>query len=117
MRYEIPGNDSSRFGARLRSARIRKRLSQSRVAEEAHLVPSYYNMIENGKRMPTVDVLLRIANVLDITLDELFHGEDACDRSLMTLLSSRDPQDLKLARGVLQGLLDTLDTMREEDRS
>ena len=115
MRYKIPGNDSSRFGSRLRTARVHKRMSQSQVAEDAHLVPSYYNMIENGKRMPTVDVLLRIANVLDITLDELFQEEDNYDHSLIALLSSRNPNDQTLAYGVIKGLWEALDHLREED--
>ena len=62
--------DETYFGMVLRAIRKSRRLSQTELAEKAGIDQSYLNKIENGKRMPSDEVLFRLADVL--VAEELF---------------------------------------------
>ncbi|EHF3563930.1 helix-turn-helix transcriptional regulator [Enterococcus faecalis] len=47
-------------------SRLKNKLTQEQVAERADIERSYYNMIERGKRRPSVEIAKKIANVLSI---------------------------------------------------
>lgn len=59
------------LGARLRTWRLRRYLSQIELAERAGITQSTLSNYENGKREPGVSILIRIAEELDVSLDEL----------------------------------------------
>jgi len=46
-------------------------LTQERLAEKVDLNPVYVGQIERGFRVPTVDVLLRIAKALKVRLRDI----------------------------------------------
>lgn len=48
-----------------------RHLSQADVANAVNISPSYYGNIERGMRIPSVDTLVQIANVLNVSLDFL----------------------------------------------
>jgi transcriptional regulator with XRE-family HTH domain len=56
------------IGLILRERRIRKGLSQSELASEIGITQTFLSLVEHSKRVPSYDVLRRIAEVL---------GEDA----------------------------------------
>lgn len=43
------------------------------LAEKAGLSVSYVSMIENGRRRVNLDALIRIANILGVTVDALLN--------------------------------------------
>ena len=47
-------------------------LSGRQLAEAVDIQQSYISQIETGKREGTIDVLRRIATVLEVTLDDLY---------------------------------------------
>ncbi|MBI2853275.1 MAG: helix-turn-helix domain-containing protein [Chloroflexi bacterium] len=60
------------FGAKLRDLRKRARLSQRALAEKAGIDFTYLSKIETGKMPPpSRDVVLRLAEALDVDRDEL----------------------------------------------
>ena len=63
------------LGKRIADARDRRGLLQKDVAKEAGVSVSFLSEIENGKRTPGSEVLLRIADVLGASLDYLLRGE------------------------------------------
>ena len=65
------------FGNHLKSIRISKGLSQSELAFRGSFDRNYIGMVERGVRNPSLKSLFRIAQSLDITLQELFNFE--CD--------------------------------------
>ena len=118
MTYEVPMVNFGEVGARLRKLRAKKQLSQSEVAEQAHLVPSYYNMIENGKKMPSLDVLLRLANILDTTLDELFLGEypdttGPYAHMILSLMKECNGKENEIVYEVVEALVHALTSRKE----
>ena len=63
---------SSRFGAAVREARATAGLTQEELAERAGLDRSYIGGVERGDRNPTLLVIEKIAQGLEINLAELF---------------------------------------------
>lgn len=54
------------------------KLTQSDIANDSGLSLRYYNKLENGLSIPTIDVLLKIANIYDMTLSELCKLIEEC---------------------------------------
>ena len=63
--------DMSAFTERLRSLRESRQLTQIRLAELLEINPRVYNRWERGTAIPQFDTVLRIADILQISLDEL----------------------------------------------
>jgi transcriptional regulator with XRE-family HTH domain len=61
------------FGRVLREARRSRKLSQEQLALRGGLDRTYASMMERGLRQPTVAVLLRLSEVLDIAATTLLH--------------------------------------------
>lgn len=68
--------NSEDLGARVRSLRLKQNKTQSYYADMLYISPSYLALIESGKRIPNLDVLVRIATVSDVSLDYLVFGKD-----------------------------------------
>lgn len=52
-----------------------KDMTQKKLAAECGVSENYINYIINGMRMPSVPLLRRISDVLEITADELIREE------------------------------------------
>ena len=59
------------FAQRLKDLRSARKLTQTRLAELLEVSPRVYNRWENGDVIPHFDTVVRIAELLDISLDEL----------------------------------------------
>lgn len=68
------------LGQRIRAARIKKGLQQYEVAELAGLTASHMSHIETGQTKPSLPTVVKIANVLSVSLDELVC--DSIDQSM-----------------------------------
>ena len=58
-------------GPRIRRIRNGKGLTQTAMAEGLGISPSYLNLIERNQRPLTVQLLLRLASVYKVEIDEL----------------------------------------------
>lgn len=56
----------------IRIERLRKRLSQERLAEMVGISTKYLNMIENNKTNPTIVIIVKICNALQIDLNTIY---------------------------------------------
>lgn len=63
--------DYTAMGRRMKARRRSKKLSQEEMALAVHISVSFYGNIERGTRVPSVDTLVAIANVLEVGLDYL----------------------------------------------
>lgn len=52
-------------GSAIRHFRQEKGLSQEALADRLDTSPPYISMLESGKRYPSIEMLLRIANALE----------------------------------------------------
>ncbi len=64
-------------GSRLRERRLALQLRQADVAKAAGMSASYLNLIEHDRRRAAGDVLVRLAGVLEMDLDDFAEGREA----------------------------------------
>lgn len=61
-----------RFGEKLRTLRKRQGMTQREVATALGLAAhSYINALETGKKKPTIELVLHIAKLFRVTIDQL----------------------------------------------
>ena len=98
------------LGARIKEIRKRLRLSQEKLAERAGISAQYISNIERGRENPTLDMLLRLADSLRVSLGEMCDFESLEDRrkvraAIQQMLRSGDPERLRVAFKVLRDVI------------
>ena len=64
------------FNIRLRKMRMFRSITQQRFADKLGVALRTYQCYEQGSRFPSLDLLIKIADILDISLDYLFGRDD-----------------------------------------
>src|SRR6201996_4344510 len=87
------------LGPRLRRLRRDLGLTQTRMAEDLGVSPSYLNLLERNQRPVTAQVLLRLAEAYDLDLKRLSADpESAGATGLSEVFADQLFRDLALAR-------------------
>lgn len=63
------------LGDRIRETRENRRWTQDKLAEETGLSKSFLSEVENSKRTPSAENVLKISNTLGVSLDYLLRGQ------------------------------------------
>ena len=63
------------LGAKIKSLRKKRKISQEHFSELLNMNPRKIVRIENGESFPTADNLEKIAQTLGITVQELFYND------------------------------------------
>lgn len=71
MARERQRNKRQVLGGAARQIRLAKNLTQAQVATRAGFHFAVLSMIENGKRQPSLDVMCRLANALEVDLEDI----------------------------------------------
>lgn len=73
---------------------LRKRagMSQSQLAEKLNVSPSAVGMYEQGRRVPSVDLLILLARLFGVSIDYLITGEEV--RSSITYERTTETQSV-----------------------
>ena len=105
---EIP---SRVLGDAIKTARLEKHISQEILSEMVGITPTHVKHIESGHRKPSVDVLYRLARVLNISLDDIFFPEcsngNESIRKVQRLLGECDEKQIKILLATLEAMLTT----------
>ena len=72
----VESSGVGQLGGKLRLARRQAGLSLRELARQLSVSPSFLSQMENGKSQPSVATLYSIAQVLGVSIDELFHTAD-----------------------------------------
>lgn len=64
-----------RFGEKLRTLRQRNGLTMRRLSEMLGVRDSYISQLESGDKIPNVAMLIKIADVFHVALDQLARDE------------------------------------------
>lgn len=62
------------FGKRVRELRLNMKLSQEKFALKISMDRTYFSAVESGKRNISLENIKKIADGLNVTLEELFRG-------------------------------------------
>ncbi len=97
------GLDMSEFSERLRLLRESRQLMQVRLAELIGVNPRAYNRWERGTIAPHLDTLVKIADVLQVSLDELVGRKPISN-------------DVRIRNHTLNSLWQQADTLPDEEQ-
>jgi len=59
----------------IRLARIEKRISQEKLAEMLDVSATHIRHIESGHRKPSIEKLISLCQILDVSFDQVVKGE------------------------------------------
>jgi transcriptional regulator with XRE-family HTH domain len=99
------------MGDRMKSKRLQLGYTQERVAELTDISFSTYSKIENAIQSPSLDTLIRISIVLDISMDYLIFGNENIKKDIddfsdiITLLQNADFKQVQYVYELLSQLL------------
>jgi transcriptional regulator with XRE-family HTH domain len=96
--------DMEKFAQRLKELREARALTQVKLAEMVGVIPRVYNRWERGTVTPRLDKLIILADILQVTLDELAGRESIKSVEFRV----RDPR--------LHSLYKEIDTLSNEDQ-
>lgn len=65
-------NIKKHLGSNIKYYRIKKGISQAKLAEMANMATNYLGLLENGKKFPSAEMLERIASALGKDPTDLF---------------------------------------------
>src|SRR5512139_2588705 len=95
----VPTDRKLFLGARLKRLRRDLGLTQTRMAEDLGVSPSYLNLLERNQRPVTAQVLLRLAEAYDLDLKSLSTDQDSGGAGdLAEVLSDQLFRDLVVPR-------------------
>lgn len=113
--------DSIRVGRRLKQARINKQMTQAVAAEILGMETSSLSNIERGARVPGVETFLSMANLYELSLDELFleevpHGRALLCSQLSDMIAGLDRIRSKMVLDIIQTMLKGFQDIEREER-
>ena len=98
------------IGARIKSIRDAKGMTQERLAEVMDINSKYLSNIERGKENPTLDMLIKLANALEVEMWEMFDfGHEVSRKELREdmgrFLKELDEEKLRMAVKLLRAVV------------
>lgn len=107
--------DLDQMAMRIKEKRKAYGYTQEEMAEQLNISYSYYTKIENGFQAPSLDILIRIASTLQISLDKLIFGNNRRiqpfspdTQELLQFISQYDREELIRCRNLLNKLISFL---------
>jgi len=103
------------LGSRIREERQRAGMTQEKLAEAAGCNESYIGQIERGYKNPSLEIIVNIANALNVTVDYLLAESVKVDQidgltdEIVALLKERDPDDVRFILTTTRLFLDLMD--------
>ena len=84
-----------KFGNRVRGKRVMVDMSQETLAEKCDVSTSYIGLVERGERKPSLEIVLKIANALNVTpnsltLDSIKHKPSNNKDKLVLMINDFD---------------------------
>lgn len=106
----VAGKES--ISDRIRRLRIQKGMTQKKFAEALKLHPAQYNRYEKGENVPSTEILGKLADALNVSVDYLYEGvtadavtADFEDRDLLALFKEVEkfpPEKKFIVKGLLE---------------
>ncbi len=109
IKKELKEMEAGKLGCAIRTARLKKHLSQEELAELVDITPTHLKHIESEHRKPSLEVLWKLATILNLSLDNLLFPaateKSAAYSQAEILLKQCDEKQLSVVTATLQALL------------
>lgn len=101
------------IGKRIKIARIREGISQEKLAELVELSPSHMSNIETGTTRVSLVAIVRIANALNVTVDDLLcdnliRAKPQFEYDIKQLLDICDDYEIRIVKDLLVTIVNSL---------
>ncbi len=98
------------IGMRLKELRKSKHLSQEQLAEKADINSKYLSRMERGTENPTLDMLMKLADALEVEMWEMFDfghvkSHKDIEVALQTFIKTADEPTLRLASKIIRAVV------------
>ncbi len=102
--------DYKAMGQRIRAKRLEMGLTQEKLAEMAEISPSHVGEIERGTSICSLAVIVNIASVLHLNLDNLVKGinDENANQAFSEILDSLSKDNQELYIRLCENIADTL---------
>lgn len=102
------------IGKRIKATRKKRKMTQIQLAEKAFISESYMALIELDKRNPSTDVVIRLAEVLNVSSDYLlFNDIPQNDMTLFnewkSIMNGHSPKEIEAAHTIVKTFFDSID--------
>jgi len=106
--------DYVKLGEKIKRERVHNRLTQEMLAEMAEITSSYVGQIERGERKVTLSKLVRIANVLNVSVDYLLSDtidtiDDDLEIEVKNAMNNMAEKDKKMVIDIIKIINDYKD--------
>lgn len=88
------------FGKKLKSLRLQMGLTQKELAEKMETSKSMVSYYELSKRTPSPDVLIKLADIFNVSVDYIM----GLERKQTIEISNLDEKDMKLVKDIIDAL-------------
>ena len=100
------------IGRRIKAAREKKQLTQEQLAELVDLSTMHISVIERGVKLPKLETLINIANVLDVSADVLLQDvinnrAEIFSSEVSTLMNKLPQEDQQRVLAALRSFIDS----------
>ena len=103
--WTAQGIEMEEFSKNLKTFRNARGLNQNQVAALLSVSPRVYNRWERGSAVPRLDTLVRLADIFNVTLDELSGRKEP-----------QEHDEIKVRNPKLHSLYRELDKLSHEDQ-
>jgi len=102
-------NEKKLIGRRIKELRKSKGLSQEKLAEKAETSTNYLSRMERGTENPTLDMLIKLANALEVEMWEMFDfghvkSHKELKEAIQNFTKTADEPTLRLALKVFRAV-------------
>ena len=102
------------LGKRIKEKRIQSHLTQEQLGEMCDLSTAHIGHIERGTRIPSVDVLFQISQVLNVSIDYLIFDSVSNNNILSnidSMLKNNEPAKVNQFLNTIKVLADNIDKL------
>lgn len=97
------------LGARIKNKRLEQNLAQEQLAEKVELSAVYIGQIERGERKMTIDTLVKLANSLNSSIEELLKDSTSSNvnarlNELVNIAKELDTSDIDKVIDVIKAM-------------
>lgn len=105
--------DYRAIGKRVKIARIRADMTQEALAEKVALSPTHLSNIETGTTRVSLSSIIRLANALSVTADDLLcdsivKARPQVEQDIAAVLADCDDLEIRMIRDVAVAVKETL---------
>lgn len=100
--------DKEIIGKKIRQIRIEKGISQETLSEKIDISPRHMCTIENGNSFPSIETFVKIAQILDIDINEFFNlspnTNDSLREEIYNLVQTSTIKELYLIKDIIKSI-------------